>query len=727
MKTDVPDIAEAYVLNTNEHVFLTGKAGTGKTTLLKKILAKTTKNTVVVAPTGVAAINAGGTTFHAMFHLPTTSFIPNNHAVDFNIALNRNELAKHCRFNKEHRKVLEEMELLIIDEVSMVRSDLLDAVDFVLQYIRRKRVPFGGVQVLMIGDLMQLAPIMRDDSWKVLSTYYNSPYFFDAQVIQHIELNHFELTKIYRQSDSNFIYLLNNIRNGIIEEDDYYTLEKRYFPNFEITEKGFITLCTHNKTADSINEEQLIRLNEKMLIFDAKLTGDFPPSMFPTLGNLKLKVGAQIMFIRNDKGEKREFYNGKIGIFEEIVDDDSIKVFLLYDKKSIIVEREEWENYRYEVNEDTNQIEKKVIGTFQQYPIKLAWAITIHKSQGLTFEKAVIDAGSAFAAGQVYVALSRCTSLDGIILKSKITQQSLQLDLKVNEYLDNTHFNNIDLEKLAIAQKAFSFYQIKKIFDFQKLLNYYGGVIESTKHSSIPELDTALSFHQKQYIALNNIQQIAEKFIKVINDFFTKNEIENFIKKTESAIHYFTENIFIIQQNIHEHKNEWSIKQKSKVYSGELQNLINSIGLVIKKMYQLTYENEYIYKDEIKFGTQFLKNIELVSSSNLQKKGNTFLITLDLYNSGKTVDEIAALRSLSVNTIYSHIEKFIATGEISLNNLVDDEKVALIEKAITANPNATNAELKSLLTDDIEWHELRLVRAAITHKQNASSTTDTSI
>ena len=690
MKQEIADIVQDFVLNTDRHVFLTGKAGTGKTTLLKKILSQSIKNTVVIAPTGVAAINAGGSTFHSMFHLPITSFIPNNDIVDFNIALNRMELGKHCRFNKEHRKVLEEMQLLIIDEVSMVRSDLLDAVDFVLQYVRRKRQPFGGVQLMMIGDLYQLAPIMRDESWITLSKYYKSPFFFDALALQKMDTKHFELTHIYRQSDYSFIGLLNNIRNGVLEESDYYALESRYFPNYEAREKGYITLTTHNKNAEAINELELDKIEERIEFFDAKIEGDFPPSMFPTLMNLKLKVGAQVMFIRNDVSEDKNFYNGKIGIYEGVNDEGDLLVNLIDDKKTIAVERAEWENNRYEVNEDNNLIEQKVVGTFQQYPLKLAWAITIHKSQGLTFERAIIDVGSAFAPGQVYVALSRCTSLEGIVLKSKITQNSLLLDNRVLGFFENTTLNEYDNDELAEAKKSYIFRQIVAAFDLHKTTYIINELIEQTRVSSIPMKEEAVTTIQAWQLTFNNLEQIAQKFNRVMEGFIVQNDTEKILAKAEGAIGYFTDQLYAVITAIYAHKNEWSVKQKTTKYTRELDSLAMAIWKLMANMYQLSYEGEKLYKED---KAHDITSLQPTPTPKKKEKGASQLTTLEMFLEGKSCQQIADERSLSVGTVYAHFEKLMKEDKLKKEDISDPKLLAELEIAMAnfySNRSMTN-------------------------------------
>jgi hypothetical protein len=414
------ELAEQFALQTNKHFFLTGKAGSGKTTLLRQIAKQTTKNFVVVAPTGVAAINAGGVTIHSQFNLPLSSFIPTSDSVNLNLVTNRRALMEHMQFRKEKRKVLQEMELLIVDEISMVRADILDAIDFVMRKVRRREKPFGGVQVMLIGDMHQLPPVVKEPEWAILKHYYASPYFFDSLVWKQLDAAEIELKKIYRQSDARFVRLLNNIRHQQLDEDDYEELKKRYNPGFRPTEEGYILLATHNNKANAVNETELKKLEGRPYAFEADITGDFPEHIYPCEKYLQLREGAQVMFTRNDAADGK-YFNGKLATVKKLTY-DNITVTFQNNNEDFVLKKEVWENVSYTVDQSKDKINKDVIGTFSQYPLRLAWAITIHKSQGLTFDKVIIDAGNSFAAGQVYVALSRCRTLDGIVLHSLITQ-----------------------------------------------------------------------------------------------------------------------------------------------------------------------------------------------------------------------------------------------------------------------------------------------------------------
>lgn len=426
------------VLNGEKLIYLTGKAGSGKTTFLKYIRQVIEKKVVVLAPTGVAALNAGGQTIHSFFKIAPSIYLPD----DFRLRLksdpdnsDKRTIFDFFNYRKNHKNLIKSMELLIIDEVSMVRCDLLDVVDNLLRTFRDNlKEPFGGVQVLLIGDAYQLPPIVNDEHWNLLSRFYRSPFFFDSNVLTNFKPKYLELKKIYRQSDLKFINLLNNIRTNNIKQEDLDLLNSRFIPSLVKNDNlDYVTIATHNKIVDSINTRKLCELNTKELIYEAIVDGEFPDSMLPTDKLLKLKEGAQIMFIRNDTDKK--YYNGKLGRVKKL-DTDKISV-TLNDGKDIEVSRDIWDNVKYNWNDKEKKIEEDVIGQFIQFPLKLAWSVTVHKCQGLTFEKIIADINNSFSAGQVYVALSRCTSLEGIILKSRITRSSIKTDPFVERFSEN--------------------------------------------------------------------------------------------------------------------------------------------------------------------------------------------------------------------------------------------------------------------------------------------------
>ncbi|MFO7829495.1 MAG: PIF1 family DEAD/DEAH box helicase, partial [Bacteroidales bacterium] len=421
---DVSQYVSKFINGTNQSLFLTGKAGTGKTTLLKEIVDTTHKKTVIAAPTGIAAINAGGVTLHSLFHLPFGSYIP-DHIIpaggDLSFQLTTSQmLIRNLKMNAQKKALIREMELLIIDEVSMLRADMMDAIDKILRYVRRSSKPFGGLQILFIGDLWQLPPVVKSQEWSILKNYYADIFFFNARVFQQTELIYLELEKIYRQSDPDFIDLLNHFRLNDAGNKEIEILNQQYKKDFDLLDnEGYIYLTTHNHKADKVNKRALEKLPGKSFRFDAKINGDFSEYAYPVDLTLELKEGAQVMFIKNDYSGNQAYFNGKIGKVEH-VDAEHIEVGFLDGSPSAIVEPYTWENKKFAINSETKGIEEKITGTFTHYPLKLAWAITIHKSQGLTFDKAMIDISQVFAAGQTYVALSRLTSLKGLVLAQPV-------------------------------------------------------------------------------------------------------------------------------------------------------------------------------------------------------------------------------------------------------------------------------------------------------------------
>ena len=456
---EVFDLAYRFVTETNENIFLTGKAGTGKTTFLKYLKENSTKNIVVAAPTGVAAINAGGVTLHSLFQLPFHPFLPTKN--------NKEELLAKIRYNKQRQQLLRKMELLVIDEISMVRCDVMDAIDTILKHARRNyHLPFGGVQLLCIGDLHQLPPVAQNHEWNILKEYYESPFFFDSLAIKEQSPLMIELDKIYRQKEESFVRLLNKVRNNQMHADDFEDLHLRFDPDFRPDrDEKYITLTSHNKQADQINEQELYKLNSAKFTYKAIVEDEFPENMYPVEFELNLKEGAQVMFLKNDLIQKR-YYNGKIGVIKTLTKD---KIIVDCDGTEIEVGTETWDNSRYTLNRADGKLEQETLGTFTQYPLRLAWAITIHKSQGLTFEKVMIDAGAAFSSGQVYVALSRCTSLNGIVLLSKIPASAIYSNDNVIKGQQSLAYKGSLVERFAGARQLFTQQLLEEIFSFAEI------------------------------------------------------------------------------------------------------------------------------------------------------------------------------------------------------------------------------------------------------------------
>ncbi len=474
-------LASLFVNQTGAPIYLTGKAGTGKTTFLKYIRENCFKKMAVVAPTGVAAINAGGVTMHSFFQLPFGPFIPvsrgfsrlqQNSIDDYDRAapVDPHSLLRNIRFNAEKRELLQELELLVIDEVSMVRADTLDAIDTILRHFRQQPLlPFGGVQMLYIGDLYQLPPVVSNEEWELLREHYQSPFFFDALALRESPPFYLELKKIYRQNEATFIDILNNIRNNQPTEEDMERLHRHYHPDFQAAkEENYITLTSHNAKATAINQQELQELPGKLFAFEAVLSGEFNDRSFPADRTLYLKSGAQVMFIKNDRGENRRYFNGKIGTIKKISDKE-ISVVFPGEAGEMTLEKETWKNIRYSFNKEKDKIEEEELGSFSQYPLRLAWAITIHKSQGLTFERAIIDAGASFAPGQVYVALSRLTTMEGLILHSRILPRSISTDHRVIAFTETAMAPGRLRDQLQQEQQSFISRSLIQSFNWSRL------------------------------------------------------------------------------------------------------------------------------------------------------------------------------------------------------------------------------------------------------------------
>ncbi len=538
------ELANNLLKYTGTHLFLTGKAGTGKTTFLRNLQQYSPKRMIVVAPTGVAAINAGGVTIHSFFQLSFAPFIPGT------------KLSKDFfRFGKEKINIMRSLDLLVIDEISMVRADLLDAIDYVLRHFRRSEKPFGGVQLLMIGDMQQLAPVVKDDEWSLLSNYYVSPFFFNSQALKKTPYVCVELKTVYRQSDEAFINMLNCIRENKVDDALLQELNKRYQPNFNpANEEEYIILTTHNAQAQRINSEKLKRINDKSFTFEAKITGNFPEYSFPTDARLELKKGTQVMFVKNDPSPEKRYYNGKIGIITQI-SDNRIEVQSEKDASPIVVEKLEWANVKYIIDPETKELKEEEEGVFEQYPLKTAWAITVHKSQGLTFEKAIIDANASFAHGQVYVALSRCKTLEGMVLSSPVTISSVIRSRDIDEFvhyteekepddrafqdLRRTYFTEMLFEQFSYSEIQASFFAMRRVLD-EYFWNLYPALVTQYK--------------QAESTLRNEIIQVSEQFRLQLQRLLpeTENPEENAFlqERIKKAAVYFSEKTNLILQEL---------------------------------------------------------------------------------------------------------------------------------------------------------------------------------
>jgi hypothetical protein len=570
------NLAQDFVLYTGSHIFLTGKAGTGKTTFLHKLNGNTAKRMIITAPTGVAAINAGGVTLHSFFQLPFGPFIPGSEA-------NEQSRQRLFRFSKEKKRIIKSLDLLVIDEISMVRADLLDSVDAVLRRHRRNDQPFGGVQLLMIGDLHQLSPVAKQEDWQLLKQHYESVYFFSCHALDQAQLVTIELKHIYRQCDAGFIKLLNRVRDNRLDAASIGQLNQRYVENFAPgKDQGYITLTTHNNSADTLNKGRLSALRGKEYCFNAEVSGDFPEHTYPTPFTLVLKEGAQVMFLRNDNSLEKRYFNGKIGKIKTITG-RKICIICPGESEDIVVEAVEWENIKYKVDEENKEIQEDIIGKFKQFPLKLAWAITIHKSQGLTFDKAVIDAESAFAHGQVYVALSRCKTLEGMVLSSPVPSRGIQTDESVLNFVDQARQNLPSENRLQAAKVFYQQQLLLKCFDFQLLrnrLNYFVRLLAG--NTSLVQISGVSDMARLREMAEKQIFAVSEKFKQQLQTIFGQQSLPEtdpyILERIGKASEWFQDKFSLIfDEFVQKFQMETDNKELGKKIGNALNNLNQEI------------------------------------------------------------------------------------------------------------------------------------------------------
>jgi hypothetical protein len=713
--------AVAFVNQTNQNLFLTGKAGTGKTTFLKYIRENCYKKMAITAPTGVAAMNAGGTTLHALFWLPFGVFVEDYELKwdeqDNNI-YNKNRLFSTIKLTKQRRAILQELEMLVIDEVSMVRADTLDAIDVILKSVRRDMRPFGGVQVLFIGDLYQLPPVVRDQEWQILRNHYTSPFFFDAKVLRSTPLIKLELQHIYRQSDDKFISVLNNIRNNQCTQQDLEELNTHYKEDF-VPDKSeqFITLTSHNRLADQINQEELAKLPGKMHNVKAVVKDDFQQGAYPTEETLTLKLGAQVMFIKNDTGEDRKYFNGKIGVVKELnLDKHQVVVGFKDGSEDVVVRRETWENIKYKYNKGEDKIEEEVLGTFSQFPLRLAWAITIHKSQGLTFDKAIIDAGTSFAAGQVYVALSRLTGLEGLVLRSKIAPHAIRTDFQVVDFMKQLVKEEEVDDILKNSQRAYLGQILLNSFRWTSLTEAVNEMEVSLKDRNIDNKEGVVSFFFLLQQSLQTQEKVAHKFMQQLHTMLSDKDALDYHKiceRTTSAVNWFLPKMEEeLLKATEKHIEDWSIRKRTKKYIQEMKALL----LDFKRKYEILKHcltiAEALTKEEVLDDLSLKMNVVKddsvkVADDDTTEEKDTKQITLDMYQDGMDIAQIAQKRGMVEGTVYGHLIHYVGS-EIEAEELIDLNKLDRILEVLKANEGQSSSQIKIILGEDYSYPEIKI-------------------
>ncbi|WP_436516443.1 helix-turn-helix domain-containing protein [Ekhidna sp. To15] len=703
------ELAANYVNNTNRHIFLTGKAGTGKTTFLRDIVSNTYKNTAVAAPTGIAAINAEGVTLHSLLQLPFGVFIPEDipyseQDVQVNTPSN---LFKDAKFGAQKRKLINELELLIIDEVSMLRADLLDCIDHTLRKLRKRRFDaFGGLQILFIGDLMQLPPVVRNNEATLLRQFYPSPYFFEARALQENPPIRVELNKVYRQSDQQFIDLLNRLRHNELEPEDIQLLNAHY-ESEDASHDGYIHLTTHNRKADKINANQLENLSSDKVVFTASIGGDFSENAYPNEYDLTLKEGAQVMFIKNDPSGKGQFFNGKIGTVSGL--DDGIKV-VFEDNVEVDVEEYTWENIRYVLDKESKEVDKKILGTFSQYPLKLAWAVTIHKSQGLTFEKAILDLEGTFAAGQLYVALSRLTSLDGLILSSPLPERAPSIDEQLQYYIQG--FEGKD--KLV---EQFERDRIQFIAEFAEWAFLLDPLLQQlVNHKKTFNKDENRSLKQKHLPWTDELindafplKEVGENFLRQIRKILQSQDLHLLAERMSKAAEYFGEHLTILVDRVAAQHRTLKTQTQAKTYRSELVELKELIAKQLRQIVKLNLLVQHINegipltKDKLKQSS----TLKELSKSTAKDKTPTAEISYQMYKEGKSMKVIAEERGLVEGTIESHLAQYVEKGMLDVTDFLKPTKLKAIMKCYEQGLTKSG-EIKSALPDSYTWGEIKM-------------------
>ena len=717
---------------TGCNIFLTGKAGTGKTTFLKYIRENSYKNTVVVAPTGVAAVNAGGVTMHSFFQLPFLPFIPEKKYSERNVeSVDRYSLLKNIRFSKEKIELLRELELLIIDEVSMLRADMLDAMDEILRHYREQRkMAFGGVQVLFIGDLFQLPPVVGDNEWKIMQEQYKSPFFFSANVLAQNPPLHIELKKIYRQSDEKFIHLLNNIRNNEMTDTDFNLLHERHINAPTELKSGCITLTTHNYMADGINQRELKNLKGKAFYFEGELSGNFSEKALPTELRLELKAGAQVMFVKNDSSPAKRYFNGKLASVKRI-DVEKIWVVFSENDEELCIEKEKWKSVRYALNKESGKVEEEEMGSFTQYPIRLAWAITIHKSQGLTFDNAIIDAGQSFTAGQVYVALSRCRTLGGLQLLSKITPGSVKNDERIIAFAKKESETS-EIKNIVMTEKPkYAARLLIKTFDWKKITEEIDVFRTETESKKFAGQVLAFTIANNMLNSVKAQEKVTEKFIAELEKRFSETPLnQNWLKeKVTNAKKYFASKIKKeLIEPLNRLQSDLLGKTKVRKYSKQASELEKILWKKINEIQcatfgDLTFEIEKIERENtVGQGTASLVKTIPTRLPDGQvaigtKKGSSKFESLAFYKEKMSIPEIAKQRDMAITTIEGHLAEFVQSGEVNVFDFINEHEFEKVKIALAKLGDERLTPLKNELGESFSYGKIRMAVSYLKNKR----------
>ncbi len=718
-----------FINRTSSPVFLTGKAGTGKTTLLREIMRTTYKNAVVVAPTGIAALNAGGVTIHSMFGLPLAAFIPDSGELPTSPNArfeNRETLRRHFRLSAPKRAVVRAMELLVIDEVSMLRPDLLDALDMMLQHVRRIRLPFGGVQVLFIGDLLQLPPVIKNEEWLQLSKYYTGKYFFNSRALTHSPPVYIELSKIFRQDDQRFIDILNELRHNTLSHESVSILNSFVNPGYDPSlDDGRIILTTHNVKADSINERSLAMLPEPSYAFKAEIFGDFPERMYPIEPVLHLKAGTRVMFIKNDLSPEKRFFNGKTGIVSSVDNEDILVEF--EDGETIEVPRYEWQNIQYTVDPATREVTEEILGTFVHYPLRLAWAITVHKSQGLTFERAALDVSQVFMPGQAYVALSRLRTLDGLVLLSPMRLQGINSDRSVTDFASRAADQKLP-ERLQSEVSRFLQGQLSAGFDLTGIVEVWDHVFSKSGATNA----RVQKYLMPQRALLDELIATARNFMSRLPAMFDGADREAIEERTIAASRYFVPRLTQILSAVKHEREELESGKKAKGVTGKLDELEEGITSAIlsilksERLASIFRRDEAPSRENLGAGAVsrlFRERVgEIVpkrAAKEAKKKKNTYLQTLELWQDGQSVADIAAVRKLSERTIFGHMAQLVQIKAVNVSELLPQHTLEELHTLFANGEVGTLSQMKEIAGDRFTYEDLKIFRASLANVPQA--------